>query len=270
MEPGIYQGISNEDYQKEPGLSASGLKRLSRSPRYFKKAPHKGSKSMDLGTATHCALFEPERFAAEYIAPDRKLNRAKKEDKAEWEALVASGKTVLTREEYDDALDMAETVRSHKLAGPLVVGGVAEQSVFWKQTVPLGNGDETKILCKCRPDYVKPMAEGYVIIDLKTAEDARKLKWQRRAYWEYGYHIQAAHYCNGMTQATGTAPREFFFIAVESKPSDVILYKTQRYTMRNGLEEIANLYGIYARCKRDDDWPGYPEIIYEFELPRGA
>ena len=83
MEPGIYKEISNEEYHKGPGLSASGLKRLARSPDLYKNMPYKGSKAMELGTATHCAVFEPERFEAEFIAPDRKLNRTKKDDKAE-------------------------------------------------------------------------------------------------------------------------------------------------------------------------------------------
>jgi exodeoxyribonuclease VIII len=271
MDPGIYQNISNEEYHGGPGLSASGLKLLARSPKHFREAPRKGSKAMELGTATHCAVFEPERFADEFISPERKLNRAKKDDKAEWEVLLATGKTVLSREDYDAALAMGESVRTHTLAGPLVTGGIAEQSVFWKQTVSLGDGDETKIICKCRPDYVKPMGEGYVIVDLKTTNDARESKWGRSAYWDYGYHIQAAHYCNGMAQITGTTPREFFFITVESeKPYGVIVYRTPRFTMSRGFEEVSTLYGIYARCKRDDEWPSYPEIIYEFDLPRGA
>ena len=166
---------------------------------------------------------------------------------------------------------MGQEVRNHGLAGPLVTGGIAEQSVFWKQTVDLGNGDETKILCKCRPDYVKPMGEGYVVVDLKTTQDARESKWMRSAYWDYGYHIQAAHYHIGMEQVTGTPPREFFFVTVEAEPPHgVIVYKTPHRTLQTGLDEVYRLYGIYARCKRDDVWPSYPEMIYDFELPRGA
>jgi exodeoxyribonuclease VIII len=271
MEPGIYKDISNEEYHKGPGLSASGLKLIARSPKHFREMPRKESKAMEMGTAVHCAVFEPERFEVEYVAPDRKLNRTKKEDKAEWEALVASGKTVLNKDDYDDALAMGASVRAHRLAGPLVSGGVPEQSIFWKQTVPLGDGDETKILCKCRPDYVKPMGDGYVIVDLKTTQDARS-KWLRSAYWDYGYHIQAAHYHIGLTQSTGgTPPREFFFVVVESEPPyGVVVYKTPLHTLQIGIDEVSILYGIYARCKRDDKWPSYPDIIHEFTLPRGA
>jgi hypothetical protein len=271
MEPGIYKDISNENYHKEPGLSASGLKKLARSPQHFKESPHKESKTLELGTATHCAVFEPDRFVAEYIAPNRKLNRTRKEDKAEWESLLATGKIVLNRDDYDAALAMGEAVRNHRLAGPLVTGGIAEQSVFWKQTVSLGDGDETKILCKCRPDYVKPMGEGYVIVDLKTTNDARESKWVRSAYWDYGYHIQAAHYCNGMSQITGTPQHEFYFVTVESeRPYGVIVYKVPKHTLNVGFEEINDLYRIYAYCQQEDNWPSYPEIIYEFKLPRGA
>jgi hypothetical protein len=116
------------------------------------------------------------------------------------------------------------------------------------------------------------MGEGYVVVDLKTTADARESKWMRSAYWDYGYHIQAAHYYIGMTQETGgTPPREFFFVTVESEPPyGVIVYRTPQHTLRVGLEEVATLYGIYARCKRDGEWPSYPEIIHEFDLPRGA
>ena len=271
MEPGIYTDLSNEDYHKGGGLSASGLKRLSRSPEHFKKSITKETDAMRIGTATHCAVFEPERFAVEYIAPDHPLNRATQEGKAEWAELLETGKIVLKQEEYRDILNIAESVRRNALSRILVEGGIAEQSVYWKQTVQWGEDEETKILCKCRPDYVKQLDEGYLVIDLKTTQDARPNKFERSSYWDYGYHIQAAHYTTGMTAAVGIPPRDFIFIAVETAPPyGVSVYQSSRSFLNRGIEENDALYKVYARCMREGAWPGYPEMMHELELPRGA
>ena len=272
MRPGVYDNISNEEYHASEGLSASGLKLLARSPAHYKYSVREETPAMRKGTAVHTAVFEPERFAASYvIAPD--VDKRTKAGKEAWAELEASGKIVLSAKEYETTQAMGDAVRNHRLAGPLVMDGKAEQSVYWRQPVTIGgeNREYTEILCKCRPDYVKELGEGYVIVDLKTTSDARPLRWGKSAYWDYGYHIQAAHYMIGMESATGERAREFVFIVAESEsPYGVLVYKTPTLTLMRGYEENEELYKVYAGCNKADLWPCYPDMIYEFDLPRGA
>lgn len=270
MEPGIYTNISNEEYHKGGGLSSSGLKLLTKSPAHYRVHRSIETAAMIRGTAAHCAVFEPERFEQEYTV-EPEVNKRTKAGQAEIAALALTGKIVLSRKDYADVLGMAEAVKNHSLAYALTTGGVAEQSVYWKQKVEYGVDNETKILCKCRPDYVKSLKDDYVIVDLKTTTDARTGYFPRKAYWDYGYHISAAHYITGMTEAVGTPPREFIFVAVESEPPyGVIVYRASRLFVNSGIEENDRLYKLYASCLRSDEWPCYASVIHDMELPRGA
>ena len=72
IEPGIYYGISNENYHAGPGISKSQLDDIADTPALYlwrKNAPvdTTKTKTLDLGTAFHCRVLEPEgsllRFA---------------------------------------------------------------------------------------------------------------------------------------------------------------------------------------------------------------
>ena len=139
---------------------------------------------MKLGTATNCAILEPERFEIEYVeAPV--VDRRTKDGKALWSELEQSGKIILSSDEYIKVTEMATAMRRHELASKLISGGASEQSVYWNQKV--STLDFSEILCKSRPDYIKPLKKGYVIVDIKTTQDAHISEFQRKAYYYSGY-----------------------------------------------------------------------------------
>ena len=154
IRPGIYRDISNSEYHSGAGLGASHLRELMRSPLHYLSSvntPHKKTPAMKLGTATHCAILEPERFEIEYAqAPD--IDKRTKDGKALWCELEQSGRVVLSSDEYLKVVEMANAIRSHELASRLLQGGVSEQSVYWNQRVL--SLDVEEIFCKSRPDYI--------------------------------------------------------------------------------------------------------------------
>ena len=76
---------------------------------------------MKLGTATHCAILEPERFEIEYVeAPC--VDRRTKDGKALWSELEQSGKIILSSDEYTKVVEMASAMRRHELASKLITG----------------------------------------------------------------------------------------------------------------------------------------------------
>ncbi|EEZ1880236.1 exodeoxyribonuclease VIII, partial [Escherichia coli] len=72
IEPGIYYGISNENYHVGPGVSKSQLDDIADTPALYlwrKNAPvdNTKTKTLDLGTAFHCRVLEPEEFSNRFI-----------------------------------------------------------------------------------------------------------------------------------------------------------------------------------------------------------
>ncbi|HFI8701424.1 TPA: exodeoxyribonuclease VIII, partial [Escherichia coli] len=156
IEPGIYYGISNENYHAGPGVSKSQLDDIADTPALYlwrKNAPvdTTKTKTLDLGTAFHCRVLEPEEFSNRFIvAPEfnRRTNAGKEEEKAFLMECASTGKTVITAEEGRKIELMYQSVMALPLGQWLVESaGHAESSIYWEDP-------ETGILCRCRPDKI--------------------------------------------------------------------------------------------------------------------
>jgi exodeoxyribonuclease VIII len=71
MKPGIYDGISNDDYHHGPGVSKSGLDLIHRSPMHFNAVMTAANdrlptEAQEMGTAFHTLLLEPHIFVTDY------------------------------------------------------------------------------------------------------------------------------------------------------------------------------------------------------------
>ncbi|HEI2837618.1 TPA: exodeoxyribonuclease VIII, partial [Escherichia coli] len=176
IEPGIYYGISNENYHAGPGVSKSQLDDIADTPALYlwrKNAPVDTTKTntLDLGTAFHCRVLEPEEFSNRFIvAPEfnRRTNAGKEEEKAFLMECASTGKTVINAEEGRKIELMYQSVMALPLGQWLVESaGHAESSIYWEDP-------ETGILCRCRPDKIIP--EFHWIMDVKTTADIQRFK----------------------------------------------------------------------------------------------
>ena len=83
---GLYPTLPDADYRADPGINASLLKAVDRSPAY---ALHMQDQPSDKpcfvdGRAIHSEVLEPEAFESRYlVAP---IDAPKKPTKAQWEA----------------------------------------------------------------------------------------------------------------------------------------------------------------------------------------
>ncbi|EEY4097366.1 exodeoxyribonuclease VIII [Escherichia coli] len=266
IEPGIYYGISNENYHAGPGVSKSQLDDIADTPALYlwrKNAPvdTTKTKTLDLGTAFHCRVLEPEEFSNRFIvAPEfnRRTNAGKEEEKAFLMECASTGKTVITAEEGRKIELMYQSVMALPLGQWLVESaGHAESSIYWEDP-------ETGILCRCRPDKIIP--EFHWIMDVKTTADIQRFK---TAYYDYRYHVQDAFYSDGYEAQFGVQPTFVFLVAsttVECGRYPVEIFMMGEEAKLAGQQEYHRNLQTLADCLNTDEWPA----IKTLSLPRWA
>ncbi|EIG4472354.1 exodeoxyribonuclease VIII [Escherichia coli] len=266
IEPGIYYGISNENYHAGPGVSKSQLDDIADTPALYlwrKNAPvdTTKTKTLDLGTAFHCRVLEPEEFSNRFIvAPEfnRRTNAGKEEEKAFLMECASTGKTVITAEEGRKIELMYQRVMALPLGQWLVESaGHAESSIYWEDP-------ETGILCRCRPDKIIP--EFHWIMDVKTTADIQRFK---TAYYDYRYHVQDAFYSDGYEAQFGVLPTFVFLVAsttVECGRYPVEIFMMGEEAKLASQQEYHRNLRTLADCLNTDEWPA----IKTLSLPRWA
>lgn len=266
IEPGIYYGISNENYHAGPGVSKSQLDDIADTPALYlwrKNAPvdTTKTKTLDLGTAFHCRVLEPEEFSNRFIvAPEfnRRTNAGKEEEKAFLMECASTGKMVITAEEGRKIELMYQSVMALPLGQWLVESaGHAESSIYWEDP-------ETGILCRCRPDKIIP--EFHWIMDVKTTADIQRFK---TAYYDYRYHVQDAFYSDGYEAQFGVQPTFVFLDAsttIECGRYPVEIFMMGEEAKLAGQLEYHRNLRTLADCLNTDEWPA----IKTLSLPRWA
>ena len=273
MENTIVADMPNETYHADAAVGSSGLKLIDQSPLHYwaayldpNRKPREATQAMKIGTAWHCAVFEPDEFEARYVEIPAGLDRRTKEGKALWEEISASGREPMTPDGWEQIQSMAASARRHPVSRVLFeqCDGVAEQSLFWTDA-------ETGVRCKIRPDYAiapcKLFPNG-LLIDGKTGEDMSAEGFAKYA-WNWQLHLQAAFYADGFRQVYRTAePPAFMWLAQEkAAPYATALYSGGADFIEFGRRKYRQLLRVYAECRRTDTWPGYPETVTELALP---
>lgn len=265
---GMHRDVPSAIYhERVPGMLSSGALQLAaRSPAHLRawldgtdSAP---TPALVVGQAFHCATLEPERFARDFAAEPDFGDCRKKENKAARDAWRAAnaGAQCLPAEDHATVLAMRASVLAHPIAGRMILDGVPELTVRWRDP-------ETGLPCKLRTDYY--VADLGMAVDLKSTEDAGP-KAFARSIAEYGYHLQNAHYANGF-DVIGAPLAHFVFVAVEKAPPyGVAVYSLDVGSLERGHARVRALSRSIADCVATNHWPCYPETIQQIELPPWA
>ncbi|EAM1272730.1 PD-(D/E)XK nuclease-like domain-containing protein [Salmonella enterica] len=269
IQPGIYYDIPNEAYHAGPGVSKSQLDDIAVCPAFYqwrKAAPvdTEKTKALDMGTALHCRLLEPDEFKNRFIiAPEfnRRTTAGKEEEKAFLENCANSGKTIMTAEDGRKLELMYGSVMAHPGCRALLEAeGKTESSIYWTDT-------ETGELCRIRPD--KFLTNSPLILDVKKVTDMSRFA---RHIEEFRYHVQAAMYCEGWKAYSGETPR-FAFLAV-SESIDCGKYPVHLYILEDEHHDIG--YSLFRRdlntyheCKSSNKWGWGFEVIERPYWARG-
>jgi len=255
-----YTDVPNEDYHQAPGISKSGLDLIDRSPAHYRYAPpRKTTRNMEIGTAIHTALLEPERFASEYMllrdVTDRRASAYKEAVK------VYGSERTLTGPEADKVAGMQEAVYANPHARKLL------ESDGWRELSGVVKDPETGAICRHRFDL---LTVGGIAVDIKKTQDARADAFQRAVY-NYRYHVQAAFYADQHFWITGEPLKAFAFLAVEEEmPHGCRVYVLDDYAMAIGREAYRANLKRYAACVDAGEWPSYDSKPETLSLPAWA
>lgn len=258
-----HPGLSNEAYHALKAVSPSQIKVLARSPLHYfdqflaedreKKEP---TPAMQVGTALHTAVLEPELWDQTIAVPKHAFDRrtkAGKELAAEFEA-ESAGKIVLTPDDADRVRRMADAVHKHPASKFLLeLPGRREPSYTWKDPA-------TGLECKTRPDWHSE--DRRLVVDVKTTRDASREEFAK-SIANFDYHVQAA-----WNQAALEA-EQFLSLAIESeRPYAVAVYPASGALIAAGQRRIEQAMTLLAECWKTGRWPGYGDLVQEpIDLP---
>ena len=177
-ETGIYR-ISEDDYHNRkdlcvaPSISSSGLVDLAKDPRgFWRKSvynpdakPQPQKHKFSYGHACHELILEGDLSKDRYAVRPAHWKNWKSKDSQIWrDAHIAQGYEVLTPEDLENLVGMAETIKDHPVASELFKSGLVEVSLF----VKFGG-----IFIRARPDII-PLFNAMSINDYKSCTDSSR------------------------------------------------------------------------------------------------
>lgn len=268
--------IGRDEYDRMEAWNFSRLRMLAQSPKHFAHSVKYGSTdsaARKLGRVIHLAVLEPEAFEDRIAVWEQKV-AGKKPKKGEpppppsdkiaprnghaWDEFQAAnaGKEIVTIEERNEAIAIANALHEDEHAAPLLSGGQTEVTLSWEFG---GFG------CKVRLDLHAPGR----IVELKKARSVAPRSFQNDAY-KYRYHAQAAWQVDAVLIATGETC-EHHVIAVEDRPPYVSqVYSYDEQAIAAGRAEYQRWLAILEECQRTKHWRGYADGPLRLSLPAYA
>lgn len=289
IKTGVYRGLTEQEYNAIPAIRSTMLREfMAGTPAHWRhksqEPPPPDKKCFAEGRDLHMAVLEPDRFETRVkemrvlpTAADLGLKNSKgepadgfrsKEHKAikeqllaEIEAHNASAEYVMTSDDRDRVLRMAESLRADPdFADILSRPHETELTVVWEDI-------EVGLLCKARIDLWLPEERRIVEIK-KTGKMATPEAFQ----WEikkYGYASQCWWYIEGAKEQLGgvddSHPVTLAVVEDSAPYLPAVRPLTKASLLTGGMEMRAALYR-YANCRRTQTYPGH-DNCEPFYLP---
>lgn len=260
FEDGVHD-IPNHVYHAAHGYSRSQLMYLDKSPYHFwyeylsgRERDFTETSDMKIGSAVHTLLLEPDKFEDEFaVAPE--INKRTNQGKQDWAdfQIAASGKIVMTKEEFKKADAIIQGLKEHKIVDDMVMDAKIEQSIFWTDK-------ETGLQFKCRPDV---WHENF-IVDVKTARSVEHDTFARAAL-DSGYYVQAGMMFEAL-HTLGLPIEKYLFLCAEKvEPYAPKIFVLDELALEFGLQHFQVYKKKLAYHFRMNEWPGYE--IENLRLP---
>lgn len=258
---GYITGMPDEHYHATEGfISKSSLSALKSSPfRFFKGVKFKQTKAMEIGTAIHCALLEPEKFAEQYrLMPELTDKRLKpyKDAVKEFE-----GFKLLSGQDAKNINGMMDAVMANDAAMDLL------DADGWCEVSGFHTDQDTGI--KLRHRFDKLTADGCGV-DIKKTQSVHPDELSKTIQ-KYGYEMQDALYSDAYEAITGRKLNQFYFIFVEeSYPHEVAVVYLDDISKQVGRDQYKALLGDYDYYKQNPQKVSNNSGVSMISLPEWA
>lgn len=253
----IIKNSPRSEYDSLPKelLNYSRFKHFLDSPAHlvaYDKAEREDSPALLFGDALHTLCLEGTGvFHDSFTVLPEGIDRRTKEGKLLYASYQATGKKLISQDDYDRICNMEVNLRRDELIRPMMQGGSNEVTLV---------GELFGVKVKARLDRI---TEGGDIIDLKSMNDIPKRRNFRSTVFSFKYNIQAAFYSLLLEEITGKRPK-FYFIAMEKNaPFSVRVFTLDETFMQKGIDEVKKGLTYYKACVKEDFWPAFPPVVTE-------
>lgn len=208
---GAHLGLSYADYDADPGVRASELKRVEDGVEAFvaeRLSPSPPTEALVLGNAVHALVLEGwDAWADRYVEKDWDERTKKGKERAKEE--IAHGYTILTKAQMESVRLMSYAIPRHPGARAALEACQQREVSFFAEI------EDAR--AKARADAFDP--DSGFIIDLKTTSAISPGDWSRQMF-NLRYFVQAAWYVDTIAAATERDPRDlvYSYVIVHSKP----------------------------------------------------
>lgn len=225
------------------------------------------SNIMNLGSAAHVLLLEPERIDDIVPVPyeDWRTGAARElRDKA-----LADGKIPLLQADADRAVLMAQRADLALNLSPDLDGlgqTVSELTYWWRETRVGIDGMEREAYCRARPDMVS--RDGAIIISYKTTGQVAEPDAYLRHILNVGYDLQAAFEISAVEAVERVRVTHYVWLVQETEePYACSLIGMSPALRHLALSRMDQAVLRWGEAIATDRWPGYPSRIAYPEVP---
>ena len=276
--PGVYSGVSFDDYITWPYINHSLLRHLRRSPAHMKVEMESKAQPTDVqreGTILHELVVEPH-LRGKYLAlpeeeilgkiPNVEKYKRPKSTKA-WKDAVKEftdknpEKVIVPKERMQELEEISRRVIEH-LVCLKAEKRYNEVSMVWQD-------EDTGIHCKGRIDQLGVSENGKPcwIFDMKKHDDRCSFQ---EAIYKRGYHSQMAFYRSGLSYFIDGRMIPVHVMCIETtKPYTIQCAPMSGSCLHMGMGENHDAIFRVSDCIKSGNWPG-PESPSEWELPERA
>jgi exodeoxyribonuclease VIII len=267
IEEGIHKGLTEAEYDRIDAVRSTTVKMLqTHTPAHIQFAldhPAPDTDAMDLGTAVHIAILEPDSFEDRVVEMTLPGPFRSKVAKAERDAFMAehSGKIVLKVDSYTAVLGMRDGAHANPLAHRLLTGtGENELTLVWNDTAG--------IKCKARLDRFTVWDNWATVVDLKTTRVVANHNAIAGEAARFGWAIQQSFYLRGIDHLYGPKTRRFVFLVTEKDPPHLTcVCEIEQESMEWARNRIEQDVKYLAHCMSENTWPGYAADARQIRLP---
>lgn len=255
---GYISGMPDSYYHTTDGfISKSSLSVLKESPfKFFNQKKLLPTKAMQIGTAIHCAVLEPEKFTDQYLLMPNIKTKASKE----YKELVKENPfiEILTGKDAVNLDGMMKAINSNDEASRLLsLDGWCEVSGF--HTDP-----ETGVKLRHRFDKLTKCGIG---IDLKKTQSV-SIDEISKTIAKYTYEMQDSLYSDAYHAITGKQLKAFYFIFIEEEyPHEIAVVSLDDVSKHIGRDKYQNLLIDYSYYTANPEMASNNAPIQTVSLP---